>query len=191
MRVAIQGEPGSNSHMAALQVYGPGVEIVPCTLSADVFERVEEGAVEAAVLPIENSLHGSVAEHYDFLLSHEVRIVGETLLRIRHNVIAAPGVGLGEIRRVLSHPVALSQCRQWLRAHPGIEVVPYYDTAGSIKTLMAEGLRETAGIAPGLAAREYGRRCWWRGWKIMRRTTRGFMFCAVAPGESQKQTSCR
>ncbi len=156
VKVAIQGEPGSNSHMAALQVYGAAVGIVPCSLSAEVFEQVADGAVDAAVLPIENSLHGSVAEHYDFLLSHEVQIAGETLLRIRHNVIAARGVALDQIRRVLSHPVALSQCRLWLRAHPQIEAVPYYDTAGSVKMLMAEGLRDTAGIAPDLAAQEYG-----------------------------------
>ena len=155
-RVAIQGEPGSNSHMAVLQVYGAGTEIVSCNLSAEVFERVAEGSVDAAVLPIENSLHGSVAEHYDFLLGNEVKIVGETLLRIHHNVIAAPGVSLGEVQRVMSHPVALSQCRLWLRAHPGIEAVPCYDTAGSVKMLMAENLRDTAGIAPALAAQEYG-----------------------------------
>lgn len=156
IKVAIQGEPGSNSHMAALQVYGAAVQIVPCSLSAEVFERVEEGSVGAAVLPIENTLHGSVAEHYDYLLEHEVRIAGETLLRIRHNVIVAPGVQLSQIRRVSSHPVALSQCRQWLRAHPEIEVVPGYDTAGSVKLLMQQGHRDWAGIAPELAAKEYG-----------------------------------
>ncbi len=156
IKVAIQGEPGSNSHMAALKVYGSDVQIVACTLSAEVFERVEEGSVDAAVLPIENSLHGSVAEHYDYLLEHDVRITGETTLRIRHNVIAAPGVPLDQIRRISSHPVALSQCRQWLRAHPEIEVVPSYDTAGSVKMLMQNGSRDWAGIAPELAAREYG-----------------------------------
>ena len=156
IRIAIQGEPGSNSHMAAVQVYGAAVEIVPCSLSAEVFERVEEGSVAAAVLPIENSLHGSVAEHYDYLLEHDVSIAGETTLRIRHNVIAMPGVALADIRRISSHPVALSQCRLWLRAHPEIEVVPGYDTAGSVKTLMAEGRRDWAGIAPILAAQQYG-----------------------------------
>ncbi len=156
MKVAIQGELGSNSHMAALQVYGAGAQVVPCSLSAEVFEAVAEGRVDAAVLPIENTLHGSVAEHYDFLLGSDVQIVAEALLRIRHNVIAMPGVELGEIRRVLSHPVALSQCRQWLRAHPGIEAVPFYDTAGSVKSLIENGLRDTAGIAPELAARQYG-----------------------------------
>ncbi len=156
LRVAIQGETGSNSHMAAVQVYGPAVTIAACGLSAEVFEKVAEGAVEAAVLPIENSLHGSVAEHYDFLLEHDVQIVGETLLRIQHHVIAMPGVRLDEVRRVRSHPVALSQCRAWLRAHPEIEVVPFYDTAGSVKALMAEGRRDTAGIAPEMAAGVYG-----------------------------------
>jgi prephenate dehydratase len=159
LRVAIQGELGSNSHMAAIQVYSEkseSLQIVPCGLSAEVVEKLEDGLVDAAVLPIENSLHGSVAEHYDLLLEHNVCITGETMLRIHHNVIAAPGVVLAEIRRVLSHPVALSQCRQWLRAHPEIEVVPFYDTAGSVKNLMERGQRDTAGIAPELAAVQYG-----------------------------------
>jgi prephenate dehydratase len=163
LRIAIQGELGSNSHMAALGVFAAGaVEIVACSLSAEVFERLADGAfgtggsVDEAVLPIENSLHGSVAEHYDLLLHQPVAIVGESLLRVRHDVIAAPGVRPAEIRRVLSHPVALSQCRRWLAAHPGIEAVPFYDTAGSVKHVMAERLRDTAGIAPALAARQYG-----------------------------------
>jgi prephenate dehydratase len=157
-RIAIQGELGSNSHMAALAMLTPTLgkfEIVPCALSAEVFERVVAGEVDAAVLPIENSLHGSVAEHYDLLLQHPVRIARESLLRIRHNVIAAPGVGIEDLRRILSHPVALSQCRRWL-AGSGIEAVPFYDTAGSVKHLMEAGLRDTAAIAPELAARQYG-----------------------------------
>jgi prephenate dehydratase len=159
MRIAIQGEPGSNSHMAAQQVFGhsgSSLDLLPCGVSADVFERLAVGIAELAVLPIENSLHGSVFEHYDLLLENQVHVVGETTLRIRHNVIATPGVRFEEIRRVLSHPVALSQCRRWLRAHPGIEAVPAYDTAGSVKQLMAAGWRDAAGIAPALAAQEYG-----------------------------------
>ena len=159
VRVAIQGELGSNSHMCALQVYAsltPALEIVPCALSAQVFEKLEAGLVDWAVLPIENSLHGSVAEHYDLLLANHVSVTGEALLRIHHNVIAAPGVALADVRRVLSHPVALSQCRQWLRDHPEIEVVPFYDTAGSVKSLMETGQRDTAGLAPELAAVQYG-----------------------------------
>jgi prephenate dehydratase len=158
LKVAIQGELGSNSHMATLGMLGNrnDVEIIACTVSAQVLAKVVSGEVDGAVLPIENSLHGSVAEHYDLLLELPVRIDGESLMRIRHNVIAMPGVKLEEVRRVMSHPVALSQCRRFLAEHPEFEVVPFYDTAGSVKNLMASGLRDVAGIAPELAAVEYG-----------------------------------
>ena len=158
MKVAIQGELGSNSHMATVEMLGnqKGLEIIPCTVSAQVLAKVVEGHVDAAVLPIENSLHGSVAEHYDLLLELPVRIDGESLLRIRHNVIAMPGVKLEDVRKVMSHPVALSQCRRFLAWHLELEVVPFYDTAGSVKHLMTAGLRDVAGIAPELAAKVYG-----------------------------------
>jgi prephenate dehydratase len=156
-RVAIQGELGSNSHMAArVLLGGADYEIVACASSPEVFERLVSGAVDAAVLPIENSLHGSVAEHYDLLLSHPVTIVAESLLRVRHNVIARPGVKISDLRRVLSHPVALSQCRRWLAEHPQIEAVTFYDTAGSVKYVTAAELKDAAGIAPELAAVQYG-----------------------------------
>jgi prephenate dehydratase len=158
LKVAIQGELGSNSHMATLVMLGNqnDVEIIACALSAQVFEKVIAGEVDGAVLPIENSLHGAVAEHYDLLLALPVRIVRESMLRIRHNLIAMPGVKVNEVRKVMSHPVALSQCRRFLAAHPEFEVVPFYDTAGSVKHVIAEGLRDVAGIAPVLAAEEYG-----------------------------------
>jgi prephenate dehydratase len=158
LKVAIQGELGSNSHMATVEMLGnlSGLEIIACTVSAQVLAKVVAGEVDGAVLPIENSLHGSVAEHYDLLLELPVRIDAESLLRIRHNVIAMPGVKFSEVRRVMSHPVALSQCRKFLAAHPEFEVVPFYDTAGSVKHLMNAGLRDVAGIAPELAARVYG-----------------------------------
>src|SRR5690348_3564134 len=144
--------------MAALEMLEdvPGIEIMPCAVSAEVFDRVIAGSVDAAVLPIENSLHGSVAEHYDLLLTKPVRIARESLLRIRHNLIARPGVAPEDLKRVLSHPVALSQCRRWLADHPWLEAVNFYDTAGSVKHVMAEQLDDTAGIAPELAARQYG-----------------------------------
>jgi prephenate dehydratase len=161
LRIAIQGERGSNSHMAALEMLQPefNVEIVPCSVSADVIAAVVQGRVDAAVLPIENSLHGSVAEHYDLLMEQPVRIDRESLLRIRHNLIVAPGVTLDDIKWVLSHPVALSQCRRYLTelsATRKANAMPFYDTAGSVKHIMAEGLRDSAGVAPELAATEYG-----------------------------------
>jgi prephenate dehydratase len=161
-RIAIQGERGSNSHMAVLEMLtedGEEIEVVPCSVSADVIAAVVQGTVDAAVLPIENSLHGSVAEHYDLLMEQPVRIERESLLRIRHNVIAAPGMTLEDVRWVLSHPVALSQCRKFLaelEATRKVKAMPFYDTAGSVKHLMSEGLRDTAGVAPELAAKEYG-----------------------------------
>jgi prephenate dehydratase len=159
LKIAIQGELGSNSHMATIAMLGnefKDLGIIACNVSAEVMARVVGGEVDAAVLPIENSLHGSVAEHYDLLLELDVRIERESMLRIRHNVIAAPGVHVSEIRRVLSHPVALSQCRRFLASHPEFEVMPFYDTAGAVKHLMAEGLRDVAGIAPEMAAAQYG-----------------------------------
>ena len=159
MKIAIQGELGSNSHMATVAMLGNEVSnlsIVPCNVSAEVMARVIAGSVDAAVLPIENSLHGSVAEHYDLLFELNVRIERESLLRIRHNLIAVPGVTMSDVKRVISHPVALSQCRSFLASHPEFEVMPFYDTAGSVKHVMAEGLRNVAGIAPELAAVQYG-----------------------------------
>ncbi len=159
--IAIQGELGSNSHLAALEYaeaagVAASARILPCATSVDVFEALAAGGAACAVLPIENTLHGSVFEHYDLLLEYRARIVSERMLRVRHNVIVPPGVELAEVRRVLSHPVALSQCRRWLRAHPGIEAVPSYDTAGSVKQMMKAGWTDAAAIAPELAARQYG-----------------------------------
>lgn len=154
-RVAIQGERGSNSHMAALAM-ARECDVLPCAVSADVFAALLEGRADCAVLPIENTLHGSVMEHYDLLLKHPVRIDAEGLLQIHHNLMAAPGVELGDVRTVLSHPVALNQCRNFLGSFTQAQALPFYDTAGSVKHVMENALRDTAGLAPELAAQEYG-----------------------------------
>ena len=154
MKVAIQGELGSFSHEAARRML-PGCTVVSCARSPEVFDRVERGSVAAAVIPIENTLAGTVAEHADLLVTRDVFIQGEYFLRIVHNLIAAPGVKMKSLRRVLSHPVALDQCRDFFRRHEQIEAVPFYDTAGSVKHVIAEGLKDAAGIASSLAAREY------------------------------------
>jgi len=154
MNVAIQGERGSFSHEAAERML-PRCTVVPCVRSVEVFDKLERGSVAAAVIPIENTLAGTVAEHADLLVARDVFIQAEHLLRIAHNVIAAPGVKFRALRRVLSHPVALEQCRNFLRRHPAIEVVPFYDTAGSVKHVIAKRLCDAAGIAGRQAAREY------------------------------------
>jgi prephenate dehydratase len=157
MKVAIQGELGSFSHEAAKNML-PGAVVVPCARSAEVFDRVEKGSVRAAVIPIENSLAGSVAEHFDLLLTREVFIQREFPLRIRHNLIAPPGVKLADVRRVFSHPVALDQCRSFFGKRPKFQAVPFYDTAGSVRHVIAEGLRDAAAIAPAQAAPQDGGR---------------------------------
>ena len=155
MKIAIQGEAGSFSHQAARQMV-PGCEIVPCARSVEVFDRVENGSVSAAVIPIENSLAGSVAEHFDLLLRTGVFIQREFRMRIIHNVMASPGVKLRDLRKVLSHPVALEQCRDFFRQNPGIEPVPFYDTAGSVQHIMERKLTDSAGIAGAEASSVYG-----------------------------------
>ncbi|MGD1064770.1 MAG: prephenate dehydratase [Terracidiphilus sp.] len=155
MKVAIQGEPGAFSHEAALKLVA-GAEIVPCALSAEVFAALDAGAVGAAVIPIENSLAGSVLEHFDLLLKHDVKVVEETLVRIRHNLIAMAGASTAEIERVFSHPVALAQCRRFLAAHPAMKAIAFYDTAGSVKQLSELGDPHAAAIASEAAAAIYG-----------------------------------
>lgn len=154
MKVAIQGELGSFSHEAAERML-PRCTVVPCARSAEVFDRLESGSVAAAVIPIENTLAGTVAEHADLMLARQVFIQREYLLRIVHNVISMPGVQLRSLRRVLSHPVALDQCRDFFRKYPKIEAVPFYDTAGSVKHVIANQLKDAAGIAGRQAEREY------------------------------------
>ncbi len=159
IKIAIQGEPGSFSHEAATKLakeMREEVRIVPSTLSAEAFSALVRGEVDAAVIPIENSLAGSVSEHFDLMLTHDVTIVRETLLRIRHNLIAISGAALNQIDRVFSHPVALAQCRRFLSEHPKMESFAFYDTAGSVKQLVELRDRHAAAIASEEAARYYG-----------------------------------
>lgn len=133
----------------------PHCRVVPCARSIEVFDALKKGLVSSAVIPIENSLAGTVAEHADLLVERDVFIEGEFFLRIVHNLIAAPGVNLSAVGRVLSHPVALDQCREFFRKNPGIEPVPFYDTAGSVKHVIQEKLPNAAAIAGVHAAQQY------------------------------------
>src|SRR6059058_6246628 len=154
MKVAIQGELGSFSHEAARRML-PGCTIVPCERSAGVFDRLEAGKVPVAIIPIENSLAGSVTEHLDLLLARDVFIQRDFHLRIVHNLIAPRGVKKSDLRRVFSHPVALDQCRDFFRANPKIQPNPFYDTAGAVKHVIAEKMADAAGIASRHAASVY------------------------------------
>jgi len=155
MKVAIQGERGAFSHQAAIKLVR-GTEVLACATSVQVFDALDSGRAKAAVIPVENTLAGPVGEHLDLLMERNVFIHAELRLRIEHNLIATPGTRIKDIRRVLSHPVALDQCRNFFRRHRGISAVAFYDTAGSVKHIMAERLGDTAAIASSQAAREYG-----------------------------------
>src|SRR5437016_4833892 len=128
---AFQGERGAFSEEAARRLLGRGVRVLPCPRFEDVFRSLVDKKARAAVVPIENTLAGSVHENYDHLLNHDLPIVAETSVRIVHNLIVPPGVRFRKIRRVYSHPVALNQCLKFFAQHPEIERTPFYDTAGS------------------------------------------------------------
>jgi len=153
---AYQGERGAFSEDASRKLLGPDIETMPCRVFEEMFEAVSDGVADCAVAPIENSLAGSVHKNYDLLMEHDLTIIGETNLRIIHHLIALPGVALSDVRRVHSHPVALAQCERFLKANPQIEVVPAYDTAGSVKMIIESGSSGDAAIAGATAAAAYG-----------------------------------
>jgi len=153
---AFQGERGAFSEEAVRRLLGEEAKVAPCQRFEEVFDKLRSKAVSAAVIPIENTLHGSVHENYDHLLNYDFQIVGETSVRIVHNLIAPPGVKFQQVRRVFSHPVALNQCLTFFANNPQVEKVPFYDTAGSVKMVLEEGLTDAAGIASSIAAEIYG-----------------------------------
>ncbi len=156
LTVAIQGEAGAFSHAAALELLGPKTTVVPARTFDDLFAAVTSGRVDRALVPVENTLAGSVHENYDRLRALPVHIVGETRMRIRHCLIVRPGARLASLARVASHPVALAQCRTFFQSHPAIEAVAAYDTAGSVADLLRDGPTTQGAIASRLAATLYG-----------------------------------
>jgi prephenate dehydratase len=157
MRVAFQGEPGAYSEAATERFFGPTAEPVPCASFDEVYERVQSGNCDRGTVPIENSLAGSIHRNYDLLLRHDLFIVGEVILRVSHNLIANPGVALADLERVYSHPQALDQCEQTLKALlPAAQRIPTYDTAGSAKLLKERDDRHAAAIASRRAAELHG-----------------------------------
>lgn len=154
MRVAFQGEAGAYSEEAGYG-YFDAVEMVPQESFEAVFAALVSGSCQSGLIPIENSLAGSIHQNYDLLLGHKLYIVGEYFLRVRHCLIGFPGVELSEILSVISHPQALGQCAGYLH-DLGVTTEPVYDTAGGVKMLKASGERRKAAIASKRAAEIYG-----------------------------------
>jgi chorismate mutase/prephenate dehydratase len=153
--VAFQGEVGAYSEEAALHFFGPSVKVKPCESLDDVFKVVEVAEVPFGIVPIENSLEGSISRVYDLLLNSSLRVCGEVELRVVHCLIANPGARVDLIRRVYSHPQALGQCQAFLR-HLNCELIPTYDTAGSVRMVKEMGVVDGAAIASARAAEIYG-----------------------------------
>jgi prephenate dehydratase len=153
-RVAFQGEPGAYSEAAVIAHFGEDVQPVPCESFEAVFEQVAGGHSDHGMVPIENSLAGSIHQNYDLLLRYDLKITGERILRVEHCLIANPGVTLDDIRVVASHPQALAQCDSFIRAH-NLQRQAAYDTAGAAKTLSETGRRDMAAIASRRAALVY------------------------------------
>ncbi|XP_062088375.1 arogenate dehydratase/prephenate dehydratase 1, chloroplastic isoform X2 [Humulus lupulus] len=154
VRVAYQGLPGAYSEAAALKAY-PKCETVPCDQFEAAFKAVELWLVDKAVLPIENSVGGSIHRNYDLLLRHRLHIVGEVQLQVNHCLLGLPGVKKEDIKRVFSHPQALAQCEMML-SNLGIMRISADDTAGAAQMVASIGVRDTGAIASAQAAKIYG-----------------------------------
>jgi prephenate dehydratase len=155
VKIAYQGEPGAFSEAAALQIRADA-EPVPCRAFEDVFEAVRSGAAGYGVLPIENSIGGSIHRNFDLLLENDLPIVGEVELPVVHHLLAIPGTTLERVRRVYSHPQALAQCDRFLRTLSGVEIIATYDTAGSAKMIANQGMDDAAAIASARAGDVFG-----------------------------------
>ncbi|OGO20427.1 MAG: hypothetical protein A2144_04520 [Chloroflexi bacterium RBG_16_50_9] len=153
--VAFQGETGAYSEGAAIQFFGHSVSLKPCESLEDAFRNVELGEVQYGIIPIENSLEGSISRAYDLLLDSSLRVCGETEFRVSHCLIANPGTKLESIKKVYSHSQALGQSQAYIR-HMKFEVIPTYDTAGSVKMIKEKGITDGAAIASARAAEIYG-----------------------------------
>ncbi len=187
MKIAFQGEIGAFSEEAAGRLY-PDCDVVPVPSMEDVFMAVESQTVSRGIIPIENSLFGSVHINYDLLRTHKVKIEKEVKLRIRHFLMAKPGSRLEDIQRVLSHPQALGQCQTFLKEKLGwSEVVPTYDTAGAAKLIAAEDHLTSAAIGPVRAAQEYGLQV--LATDLQSHALNYTRFLALAPENAEKYTS--
>jgi chorismate mutase/prephenate dehydratase len=155
LKVAFQGERGAYSESAVYTYFGDDAEVKPCRDLTEVFESVDKQKVPVGVVPVENSLEGSVNQTYDLFLTHNLKVSGEIIIRISHCLIANPSTSLAAVKTVYSHPQALAQCRSFLERLDS-ELIPTYDTAGSVKMLKEKGLKDAAAVASEKAAEIYG-----------------------------------
>jgi prephenate dehydratase len=155
VKVAYQGEPGAFSEAASGRLF-PEAQLTACKSFEDVFASVTGGPAQYGVVPIENSIGGSIHRNYDLLVANELPIQAEIELPVVHQLLALPGTKMDQLRRVYSHPQALAQCERFLRNLSGIEIIATYDTAGSAKMVADQKLTEAAAIASARAGEIFG-----------------------------------
>jgi chorismate mutase / prephenate dehydratase len=154
LKIAFQGELGAYSEMAVYDFFGQEVEVKPCKRFDEVFEKVKAGTVDYGVVPIENSIEGSVNRTYDLFLEYDLKVCGEIIIRISHCLIAHESATIEEIDTVYSHPQALAQCRKFLEQHK-LRAISTFDTAGSVKMIKEKNMMDSAAIASERAAQIY------------------------------------
>jgi len=155
-RVAFQGAHGAFSEAAAVKLLGENIELVPRPTFESAFSAIDESAADYILAPIENSLAGSVHRSFDLLVESKLNILGEVIIPIVHNLIAAPGTSFEDVAVVESHPVALAQCERFFMAHSRLKRIATEDTAGSVRDVLRAGDRTRAAIASRHAAETYG-----------------------------------
>ncbi len=163
MRIAFQGVPGAYSELASRGLFGPAAKTLACETFEAVFEAVDGGHADRGILPIENSLAGSIHLNYDLLSQHRLHIVGETYLRVKHALLAPPGTAFKDIREVRSHPQALAQCSRFFAKNRKIKPVVWFDTAGAARDVASEALAGVAVLASEYAGKLYGLRALRKG----------------------------
>lgn len=183
-RIGFQGEHGAFSEQAVQQHFGPEIETVPIKSIREVFNLTEVGAIDYGVVPVENSIEGSVSESYDMFLTSSVKVVGEEVVRVVHCLISLPSVKLEDVKVIYSHPQALAQCRNFVAsmlAEPRVT----YDTAGSVKMIRDQGMQDAAAIASAKAAELYGMKVLKRGIEDYGRNFTRFL--AISKSEGKRQ----
>jgi len=188
LTIGFQGEHGAYSEEAIYKQFGREVETVPSVSIHEVFNLTEAGAVDLGVVPVENSVEGSINETYDMLLSSNLQVIGEVVLRVVHCLIALRTAKLGGIKVVYSHPQALAQCRNFVTSL-GIEPIVTYDTAGSVKMIKEKRLEGAAAIAGERAARIYGLKVLKKGIEDYATNSTRFLIVAREGGEPERQKS--
>jgi prephenate dehydratase len=190
VRIAFQGEPGAYSEAAALR-FAAKADVLPCRSFEDVFSAVTEGRATHGILPMENSIGGSIHRNYDLLVEHELPIVGEVELRVDHCLLALPGTPMNAVRVVYSHPQALAQCEDFLQQLAGVEIVAVYDTAGAAKMVRESGRDDAAAVASRRASEVFNLEVLRESIQDFEGTSHGSLSSRVAEGMCPTRTRPR